>query len=76
MWQIWEILVLCLVPALGCLMYFGTHMYTSDQIDDMEERGEITWIQHTILYEKMQMGEYKLYPKFIQKLTNKEEKEQ
>jgi len=49
-------------------------MYTSDQIDDMEERGEITWIQHTILYEKMQMGEYKLYPKFIQKLTNKEEK--
>ena len=59
-------------PGLWILMYFGTHMYTSDQLDDMKDRGEIDWIQHSILYEKMMLDDYRLYPKFIHLLTNKE----
>ena len=59
MWQIW-------ILYLGFPALIGL-------IDDMEERGEIDWdwFKHSILYEKMILGEYRLYPKFIQKLTKK-----
>ena len=56
-------------PGLWIFLYFATNMYTSDQLDDMLDRGDINWIQHSNLYERMQIGEYKLYPQFLKSIN-------
>ena len=73
LWLAISLIFFTIGPGMWIIVYFSTIMYTSDQIDDMEDREEISWIKATLLREKMYAGEYKLYPRLIHKLTNKEE---
>ena len=55
------------------VIYYGTHFYTSDKLQDMREAGELDMVQHVDLRLKMHFEDYRLYPNFLQFLFSTEE---